>query len=129
SLRIPAVGAPFWQLAAVNVPLAKVGQVPVVAVNKSVYGLSPTTTEAAKVAAVSKLGTPCLDAPCCPVLSVSRHHWTCFAAKRGSASMASIIPSYVVFCCAAGAWAILLISAKEGNWPRSFMLAVRKASP
>ena len=58
SVRTPAVGAPFVQLASVNVPLAKVGQVFVVAVRRSVYGRSLTTTSAANVAAVSKLGRP-----------------------------------------------------------------------
>src|SRR3954465_15427626 len=53
SVRIPAVGAPLAQRAAVNVPLAKVGQVFVAAVKRSVYGRSSTTTCAANVAAVS----------------------------------------------------------------------------
>jgi hypothetical protein len=98
SVRIPLVGALFAQLVAVNVPLAKVGQVPVAAVRMSVNGWPETTTEAANVAAVSKLGEPfgiaeACDASGVPVLNVFRHHSICVAPKRGSASIASIFDS------------------------------------
>ena len=42
---------------------SKVGHVIVVAVNMSLYGLSPTTIEAAKFAAVSLFGCPAWIAP------------------------------------------------------------------
>ena len=49
SVRMPVVGALFWQLAGVKAPVValNVGQVPVEAVRMSVNGCPPTTTDAA----------------------------------------------------------------------------------
>src|SRR5262249_17634885 len=54
------LGAPFPQAAGAKPPVAgsRVGQVPEVAVNRSVSGRSCTTSMAAKVAAVSRPGPP-----------------------------------------------------------------------
>src|SRR5262249_52418650 len=77
SVRTPVV-APFPQLAAVNVPAcpSKVGQVPLVAVKRSVNGRSCVVTSAAKLGAVSM--------PVPPVRIASRQKDNTCDANRGS---------------------------------------------
>ena len=94
-MSTPLVGALFAQLAAVKVPFAYVGHVPVVAVRMSVNGRSPTTTDAAKSAAVLKSGAPLATVAACaavgsPVLKVFFHQAIWVSAKRVSASSLSM---------------------------------------
>src|SRR5258706_13090467 len=92
-----SIGTPLSQSPSRNSSLASSyeGQLLLDDVKMAVNGLSSTTTRAAKVAAVSRLGFPSTAGP--PVLKTSFHHLIMRREKRLSANMASSAFSYAAF--------------------------------